>query len=105
MNVPRRHFAKHSTRPTQTRALYSLGERRNILKTVLNEQIKIAEMLSESEGIDSTASRWAWDVVEEISKKLTRVEDTIWHTYYQENERKKRFFYHDEELSTRMYDL
>lgn len=88
--------------PLNAKTLHTLKERRALLKNILVEQISIAETLSNTEGMESKATRWAWDVVEEVTRKLNRVEDTIFHT--DDYDRTTRSVY-DEELSRREYDL
>lgn len=104
MNPYKRFSFQSNVRNTRVFSLPALNDRRQALKTILQEQISVAEMLSRTEGIDSKATRWAWDVVEEVSKKLNRVEDTIYHSYVEEQEHARRSVY-DEELSRREYDL
>lgn len=104
MNHFKRFTFQSNVRNTRVFSLPALHDRRHALKTILQEQINIAEMLSRTEGIDSKATRWAWDVVEEVSKKLNRVEDTIYHSYIDEHDRARKSIY-DEELSRREYDL
>lgn len=84
-----------------------LRERRQVLKTVLQEQIRIANVLSDTEGRQSDAARWAWDVVEEVSRKLNRVEDTIAHTHYGSDQEDRMYMsmYHEDELGRREYDI
>lgn len=104
MNHYKRFNFHSNVRNTRVFSLPALNDRRQALKNILQEQINVAEMLSRTEGIDSKATRWAWDVVEEVSKKLNRVEDTIYHSYIEDYDRTRKSIY-DEELSRREYDL
>ena len=79
-------------------------ERRKVLKKLLYEHIQIAERLSKTEGSDSPNARWAWDVTEEITRKLNRVEDMLYQSNIEEWERTRQDIY-DEQMSRREYDL
>lgn len=74
-----------------------------MLKQVLRDQIRIAEALEQSEGRYSRDAAYAWDVVEEVSRKLnivqTHIEDAL------EDERGVERAVRDEEISHREYDL
>lgn len=81
-----------------------LQERRDMLRNVLQTQIKVAHRLASTEGKYSRDTVWAWDVVEEISRKISMIEMNIHHL-------ERYSFYHrdkigyDTELAERMYDI
>jgi hypothetical protein len=81
-----------------------LLRRREALKTVLNKQIHVANGLSKLEGLHSREAQWAWDVVEEVTQKLNRVEDQLTHDVDWEWD-PSRISAYDIELSLREYEL
>lgn len=80
-----------------------LQQRRVVLKGLLKQQVRIATTLSSTEGHISQATRHAWDVVEELTVKLNRIEDAI-QAEMQHFDRTLSFTY-DEELSSREYEM
>lgn len=78
-------------------------QRRDKLQQVLRDQIVIAEQLEHSEGRYSRDAAYAWDVVEEISRKLRLLEMHIDDCLMEDRgfDRVTR----DDEISTREYDV
>lgn len=97
-------------RPTPYRAArilpsspcYRFMKRREVLQQVLFDQIQIAEQLEKTEGRYSRDAAYAWDVVEEVSRKLRIVEMHIEDCMFDDvgYERSAR----DDEISDRLYD-
>lgn len=81
-----------------------LRQRHDMLKGVLRKQVKIAEHLSTTEGKYSRESVWAWDVVEEISRKLSILESNIRDLEYSSYHHRNKLEY-DYEQSIREYDV
>lgn len=87
-------------------SIHTMRERRTMLRKVLQQQIKVAERLTLSEGRYSRDASWAWDVVEEVSRKLHMIDTTIKTTILD------GITHHnidsaelDEDLPRRMYDV
>lgn len=78
-------------------------ERRDVLEQLLRDQIVIAEKLERAEGSYSRDVAFAWDVVEEVSRKLRLIEMHIDDLYYEERGYERAF--RDDEISMREYDV
>lgn len=78
-------------------------KRREMLQQVLQDQIVIAEQLEISEGRYSRDAAYAWDVVEEISRKIRIVDMHIDDCLYEDKGYEKAM--RDDEIADRMYDL
>jgi hypothetical protein len=74
-----------------------------MLKHILKDQIAVAEKLSTIEGSYSSDASHAWDVVEELSRKLNKIE-TLIHEYDLEGVKRNKLDY-DIELANRHYEL
>lgn len=81
-----------------------MHERRDMLRTVLHKQIQVAHRLSATEGKYSRDTMWAWDVVEEISRKISLIEMNIQQMQRYSFVNRDKLEY-DFELSGRMYDV
>lgn len=77
--------------------------RRDMLQQVLREQIAIAERLEISEGRYSRDAAYAWDVVEEVSRKLRLIDMHIDDCLVEE--RGVERYFRDDEISMREYDV
>ena len=78
-----------------------MRERRDMLRRVLQKQVQVAQKLTSTEGKYSRDTMWAWDVAEEISRKISLIEMNI--NRYSYIERDKLSY--DIELSGRLYDV
>lgn len=78
-------------------------KRREMLQQVLRDQIAIAEQLEVSEGRYSRDAAYAWDVVEEVSRKIRMVEMHIDDCLFDDRGFEKQM--RDDEIADRMYDL
>lgn len=92
---------QYTSNPNQQ--INQIKTRKAKLKNMLVQQIKIAKRLDQIEGSRSQSSIHAWDVVEEISRKITRLEHV-------ENDLEADLENHyinqyDEFLSVRNYDV
>jgi len=92
---------KYSSNPNQQ--ITQIKTRKAKLKNMIVQQIKIAKRLDQIEGSKSLSAVHAWDVVEELSRKITRLE-------HLENDLEADLESHyiqqyDEFLSLRNYDV
>lgn len=79
-----------------------LQERQRYLRKILQDQIRIAQTLTQIDGKYNRSAIYAWDVVEEISKKLSILKTRI---YEEENNFERDPIEYDIELSERVYDI
>lgn len=78
-------------------------QRRETLQQVLRDQITIAEHLEHSEGRYSRDAAFAWDVVEEISRKLRLIDMHIDDCLAEDRGHDRML--RDDEISLREYDV
>lgn len=79
-----------------------LQERQRYLRKMLRDQIQIAQTLSQVEGPYRRSTIYAWDVVEEISRKLSILDYRI---RQEEANFERDLIEYDIELSERVYDI
>lgn len=80
-----------------------LSKRRENIARVLDDQIKVAKRLSRDKSQFSMESRFAWEIVEELSQKLDKVSRQLETCVCEDREYYAKFDI-DEALSVREYD-
>lgn len=75
-----------------------------MLKQLVQKQIAIANQLAVTEGTYSRDTMWAWDVVEELSRKLHMVETSLVQMRLEPLSLRDSMEY-DVELALRDYDV
>jgi D-hexose-6-phosphate mutarotase len=84
--------------------IMQMQKKREKVASILESQIHVAKRLTKNLNEYSFESRIAWEIVEELSQKLEKIDEDIataesdYHTYFEKMHR-------DELLSTREYDI
>jgi hypothetical protein len=78
--------------------------RREMLQQLVEKQIGIAQKLAQTEGAYSRDTMWAWDVVEELSRKLNMVDLSLINMRMEPLRFRDKSMY-DRELAQRVYDV
>jgi hypothetical protein len=80
-------------------------ERRRTLRNILVKHIHIAEVATNTYGANNDTAKWAWDVVEEVSQKLHRMDAQHKAMERESMQDVEMGFEFNEELAHRMYDV
>lgn len=82
----------------------SVTARRDLLRQLVKKQLNIAMDLTHTEGTTSRAARCAWDVVEELSRTLNKIENNLADMQMHPLKYRDSIDY-DDELGIREYDI